>query len=59
MIAWCIVVFILGLVGLLHEVFLLEYNIPIFAEATSVCIMLVAVGMMYAQHREQQKLKKK
>ncbi len=59
MVYWFIVVFLLGFVGLLHEIFLIEYNIPVFAEATSVVIMLVAMGMAYAHHREIEELKKK
>jgi len=49
---WFIVVFFLGFVGLLHEIFLINYNIPVLAEATSVIIMLVALGMAYTYTRE-------
>ncbi|GEM_PF-1422276 len=47
MIFWVIIVFILGLVGLVHEIFLIEYNVPFLAEATSVAIMLISLGMAY------------
>lgn len=52
MVFWMIVVFLLGLIGLVHEIFLVNYSIPIFGEATSVCIMLVALGMFYTYHKE-------
>jgi len=58
MVFWTIVVFILGLVGLLHEIFLVNYSIPIFGEATSVCLLLVALGMFYTHHREAKSSKK-
>jgi len=31
MIIWTIIVFLLGLFGLLHEVWLIEYGIPVLA----------------------------
>ena len=55
MILWTIVVFALGLFGLLHEVWLIEYSIPILAEATSVAIMLIALGMFYSQLKHSKK----
>lgn len=57
MLFWIIVVFLLGLIGLVHEAFLINYGIPLFAEATSVCLMLVALGMLLSYHK-QQKVKK-
>jgi len=57
MIFWTIVVFIFGLYGLLHEIWLNAYNIPMLAEATSVAIMLIALGMLYRQLRESRQKK--
>ncbi len=57
MLFWIIVVFLLGLIGLVHEAFLINFGIPLFAEATSVCLMLVALGMLLSFHK-QQKVKK-
>ena len=48
MVFWTIVVFVLGLLGLLHEIWLVQYDIPFFAEGTAVAIMLVSLGMLYA-----------
>ncbi len=58
MIFWTIVVFITGLLGLVHEAWLINYKLPFFAEATSVSIMLIALGMLYSQLRSQTKKKK-
>lgn len=57
MVFWTIVVFILGLVGLIHEILLVNYSVPIFGEATSVCLLLVALGMFYTHHREKKSQK--
>jgi len=53
MLFWIIVVFLLGLIGLVHEAFLITFGVPLFAEATSVCIMLVALGMLLSYHKQQ------
>jgi hypothetical protein len=52
MLFWIIVVFFLGLLGLVHEAFLINYGIPLFAEATSVCLMLVALGMLFSYNKQ-------
>lgn len=59
MVFWTIVVFILGIIGVVHEVFLVNYSIPIFGEATSVCLLLVALGMFYTHHKELKSKQKK
>ncbi len=52
---WAIVVFIIGIVGLLHECFLLSRGIPLFEEATSVVLMLVALGGLLSLHKKHAK----
>ena len=49
MIFWTIIVFLLGLFGLLHEIWLVEYGVPMFNTPISVAIMLIALGMFYSQ----------
>lgn len=58
MIVWTIIVFALGLFGLLHEIWLVEHHEPILAIGTAVAIMLIALGMFYAQLRNRSKEKK-
>jgi hypothetical protein len=55
MIIWTIVVFFLGLFGLLHEVWLVSHLEPILAIGTSVAIMLIALGMFYSQLKHKKK----
>ncbi len=55
MIFWMIVVFVMGIIGLIHEIFLVSFNVPVFGEATSICLMLIALGMFYTYRRENKK----
>ena len=55
MIFWAIVVFVLGLVGILHECCMVWGDIPIFGEATSVVLMLVALGMLFSSRKKKAK----
>ncbi len=57
MVFWTVIIFIIGLLGLVHEAFLINYSIPLFGEATSVCIMLVALGMFCSLKKEGSKVK--
>lgn len=55
MLIWVIIVFLLGLVGLLSDVTEIQRSIPIIGYGTSVAIMLIALGMAYRlihYHRE-------
>ena len=51
MFGWALVVFLMGIVGLIHETTMITRGIPIFGQATSVVLMLVALGMCYTAHR--------
>ncbi|RKZ31222.1 hypothetical protein DRQ36_02900 [bacterium] len=61
MVFWPIVIFLLGLVGLIHEITYFTSGIPIFeqffGEMTSIIIMLVALGMFYSLHRHRKQEK--
>jgi len=55
MLFWVIIVFLLGLAGLLSDVTEIQRNVPIIGYGTSVAIMLIALGMAYRlvhYHRE-------
>ena len=54
---WAIIVFILGVIGLIHEYSLASMGIPFYGEATSVCLMLASLGMFYTAWREKKKKK--
>ncbi len=63
MLFWSIILFLLGLVGLIHQITKFASGIPIFAdffgELTSILVMLIALGMLYSiyRHKRQEKHK--
>lgn len=55
MVFWAIIVFLLGVVGLFHEITEINFGVPIFAEAISIVLMLVSLGMLYTALRQNKK----
>jgi hypothetical protein len=58
MIFWAIIVFVLGILGLVHEMTMITRGIPIFGEAISIVMMLVALGMLSTLKHQKNKEKK-
>ncbi len=58
MIFWAIVVFVLGILGLVHEMTMITRGIPIFGESISIVMMLVALGMLSTLKHQKNKEKK-
>jgi len=55
MLFWVIVVFFLGLVGLISDITEVQQSVPIIGYGVSVAVMLIALGMAYRlirYHRE-------
>jgi small neutral amino acid transporter SnatA (MarC family) len=59
MLFWPIVVFLFGLIGLLEECSVFTFEIPLFGEAASIVLMLIALGMLYTAYRHAPKKDKK